>query len=68
MQKIIDRLLQVKNEDDFWFRFFANQILEEFDFGYKRESDLLREQINGFTREVEELEAIIEELKNGYDA
>ena len=75
MQKIIDRLLQIKNEDEFWFGFFANQILSEFDFDYKQECDLLREQINDLEQkndelqeEVEELEGRIEELENEYDA
>ena len=75
MQEIINRLLQVKNEDEFWFGFFANQILSEFDFDYKQECDLLREQINYLEQkndelqeEVEELEGRIEELENEYDA
>ncbi len=75
MQEIINRLLQVKNEDEFWFGFFANQILSEFDFDYKQECDLLREQINDLEQkndelqeEVEELEGRIEELENEYDA
>jgi len=75
MQEIINRLLQVKNEDEFWFGFFANQILSEFDFDYKQECDLLREQINDLEQEnddlqseIEELEGRIAELENGYDA
>lgn len=63
MQEIINRLLQVKNEDEFWFGFFANQILSEFDFDYKQECDLLREQINDLERENDELQAEIEGLE-----
>lgn len=75
MQEIINRLLQVKNEDEFWFGFFANQILSEFDFDYKQECDLLREQINDLEQkndemqaEILKLECRIEDLINGYDA
>lgn len=63
MQEIINRLLQVKNEDEFWFGFFANQILSEFDFDYKQECDLLREQINDLEQENDELQAEIEGLE-----
>jgi len=64
MEKIIDRLLKVKNEDDFWFDFFATKILEEFDFDYKQESDLLREQINDLEQENDELSDQVDELEN----
>ena len=75
MQEIINRLLQVKNEDNFWFEFFANQILTEFVFDYKQENNLLRKQINDLEQnndemqaEILKLECRIEDLINGYDA
>lgn len=63
MQELVERLRQIKNEDDFWFGYFANQILTEFDFDYKQESDLLREQINGLAQENDGLQAEIDVLE-----
>lgn len=62
MQKIIDRLLQIKNEHDFWFGFFANQILEEFDFDYKQENEYLKGQLTDLEQENDELSEQVEEL------
>jgi cell division protein FtsB len=63
MEKIIERLRQIKNEDDFWFRYFANQILEEFDFDYKQDNDLLREQLTDLEQENDKLQEEIEQLE-----
>lgn len=63
MQKIIDRLLQIKNEHDFWFGFFANQILEEFDFDYKQENEYLKGQLTDLEQENDELQEEVEKLE-----
>jgi len=63
MEKIIDQLLQVKNEDEFWFRFLANQILEEFDFDYKQENEYLNGKLADLKQENDGLQEEVEKLE-----
>jgi hypothetical protein len=54
MEKIIERLLEIKSEEEFWFKFHAASILKDFDCRQENEQNKLR---------IEELEDYIEELE-----
>jgi len=64
MEKIIERLRQIKNEDNFWFGFFANHILDEFDFDYKQENEYLKGQLTDLEQENDEISEQVEELSD----